>query len=80
MEQVSVQLAVDKSFWGTESYCEKERMRRDRRVVLRVHNSSEISMSHGTYQCCLLSGTDEWTRGLTAVNSACPTALINVAS
>ena len=36
-------------------------MRRGLHVVVKVHNSSELSMSHGTYQRCLLSGSwDGW--------------------
>ena len=42
-EPIPVQVAVDKRSWGTERYSEKEWMRRDWHVVVKVTNSSELS-------------------------------------
>ena len=43
MEQTPDSFAVDKRSRGLERNCEKERMRRSRRVVVKGNSSSELS-------------------------------------
>ena len=65
MEPTPVQVAVDKRSWDSEKNSEKKWMLRDRQVVVKVPSMQQLAkQSHGSYQCCLLSGSCKYAWGL----------------